>query len=74
MIALLRKRQEYHQLKNKINETEKNSINVCPNCGYAFDEEIYDVVRSDYKNEEYMCQQIKLIIESINEELVSHKE
>lgn len=67
--------QEYHQIKNKINETEKKSINVCPNCGYAFDEEIYNIVRSNYniKNEEYMCQQIKLIIESINEELESHK-
>ena len=41
-----------------------------------FDEEIYDIVRSNYNvhNETYMCQQIQLIINSISSELEKYKE
>ncbi len=67
--------QEYQKIKIKAVPAEKKSINVCPQCGYTFDEEIYNIVRSNYnmRNEEYMCQQIQLIIESINEELDDYK-
>lgn len=46
-------------------------LHTCPKCGYMFDEEIYDIVRSNYNvhNETYMCQQIQLIINSISSEL-----
>jgi hypothetical protein len=66
---------EYLNLKTDVRNTEKKSINTCPQCGYAFDEEIYDVVRSNYniQNEDYMCQQIQLIIDSILDELDRYK-
>ncbi len=50
--------------------------NVCPNCGYTFDEDIFDLVRASYGtiNEGYMCQQINLIIESVTQKLNVAKE
>lgn len=67
--------QEYHKIKIKVEPVEKKGIHVCPQCGYTFDEEIYNIVRSNYniKNEEYMYQQIQLIMESIIEELDGYK-
>lgn len=63
--------EEYNQMKLKISGEEKTSIHTCPQCGYTFDEELYDIVRSNYniQNEDYMRQQIQLIIDSIIEEL-----
>ena len=68
--------EEYNQLKLDKNIEEKSSLNTCPQCGYSFDEELYDIVRSNYNvhNEDYMRQQIQLIIESITEESNSYKE
>mgnify|MGYP002560582678 CR=1 FL=1 len=67
---------EYQQMKKDSQPESKGSIHTCPNCGYTFDEEIYDIVRSNYnlRNEEYMCQQIQLIINSIVEKLEKQKE
>ena len=55
---------------------EETAKQVCPRCGYMFAEEIYEIVRSNYNvhNEEYMCQQIQLIIDSISVELGACKE
>lgn len=66
---------EYRKIKTNISNTEKKGLNTCPNCGYTFDDEIYDVVRSNYsvQNEDYMCQQIELIIDSILQELDRYK-
>ncbi|MDF2943917.1 MAG: hypothetical protein K0S01_2775 [Herbinix sp.] len=68
---------EYRKLKGniKIDEDQK-SVHICPKCGYAFDEELYSIVRSNYNlcNEEYMYQQIEHIISSISTELEGHKE
>lgn len=63
--------EEYHQIKAKVDSPKQNIIHVCPECGYTFDEEIYNIVRSNYnvRNEDYMSQQIQLIIKSIMEEL-----
>ncbi len=69
--------EEYHHLKNNISrQDKKKSINSCPRCGYTFDDELYDIVRSNYniQNEDYMKQQIQLIIESITAELNGFKE
>ena len=53
----------------------KDKHHVCPNCGYIFDDEIFDLVRSNYGalNEDYMCQQIQLLINSVSEKLDSEK-
>ena len=44
---------------------------VCPNCGYILDEEIFDIVRFNYgeANKEYMCKEVQLLIESLSEKL-----
>ena len=67
---------EYHKIKNTSKIENYKGIHECPKCGYTFDEEIYDMVRLNYNlsNEEYMCQQIQLIINSIKEELDIYKE
>lgn len=67
--------EEYHQIKTKVDAPMQNDIHVCPECGYTFDKEIYNIVRSNYnvRNEDYMSQQIQLIINSITEELEGAK-
>lgn len=49
---------------------------VCPNCGYIPNEEIFSLVKENYGtlNEDYMCQQIELLITSISEKLNVVKE
>lgn len=44
---------------------------VCPNCGYILDEEIFDIVRTNYgaANKGYMCKEVQLLIESLSEKL-----
>ena len=43
-----------------LGETEKKARRVCPQCGYQFDDELYDLVRSNYNqsNTEYLRAQI----------------
>ena len=58
---------------------EKDDIHkrhICPNCGYIFDEEIFDLVRANYgiMNENYMCQQIQLLMDSVSDKLNLSKE
>ena len=70
---------EYHKIKQKPSFKKlKNNDNLyeCPRCGYTFDDEIYNMVRLNYNisNEDYMCQQIQLIINSITKELDINKE
>lgn len=67
---------EYHEIKQNSNLTKNDNLHECPRCGYTFDDELYNMVRLNYNisNEDYMCQQIQLIINSINEELDGHKE
>ncbi len=52
------------------------NLYICPNCGYASDKEIFNLVRSSYGsiNEDYMCQQISLFIDSISQKLNLAKE
>lgn len=59
--------QEYQKIKINTNDNEEKSIHTCPQCGYTFDDELYNIVRSNYniRNEDYMCQQIQLIVDSI---------
>lgn len=61
---------EYQKIKVP-EESDKKSLHTCPRCGYEFDDEIYSLVRSSYNqsNEEYLLQQIELIIASIRTEL-----
>ena len=49
---------------------------VCPNCGYITNEEIFSLVKENYGtlNEDYMCQQIELLITSISQKLNVVKE
>lgn len=53
-----------------------SNLYICPNCGYTSDDEIFNLVRTSYGsiNEDYMCQQISLFIESISRELILAKE
>lgn len=64
---------QYQQIKPQIeDETEnKKGLHVCPNCGYEFDDELDELVRSNYSqsNEEYLKSQINLIIDNIKKEL-----
>ena len=78
-IALNRHQQQLHIIQE--HDTSKTSggihkSRICPRCGYAFDEEIFNIVRTNYSaiNEEYMCQQIQLIINSVEEKLIFAKE
>ena len=66
---------EYRNIKNNMKNVVQERLYSCPQCGYTFDEEIYNIVRSNYNihNEDYMCQQIQLIINSILEELDRYK-
>lgn len=66
---------EYISAKNSTAGNEDHKHHVCPNCGYIFDDEIFDLVRSNYGalNEDYMCQQIQLLIDSVSEKLDSEK-
>lgn len=67
---------EYNKIRQNPSFKSNNNIHECPKCGYVFDDEIYNMVRSNYNisNENYMCQQIQLIINSITDELNIHKE
>ena len=69
---------EYVSTKDVI-EKDDASIHkrhICPNCGYIFDEEIFDLVRANYgiMNENYMCQQIQLLMDSVSDKLNLSKE
>lgn len=67
---------EYVSVKDKINEGDTHKHHICPNCGYVFDEEIFNLVRMNYgvMNEDYLCQQIQLLIDSVSDKLSVAKE
>lgn len=67
---------EYVSVKDKVSGEDECIRHVCPNCGYAFDEEIFNLVQSNYGtiNENYMCQQIQLLIDRVSEKLGLAKE
>ena len=50
---------------------EKKLTHVCPQCGYEFIDDLYELVRSNYNqsNAEYLRAQIELIVNSIKSEL-----
>lgn len=52
-------------------DSEKQARHVCPQCGYEFDDELYDLVRSNYNqsNAEYLRAQVEFIVNSIRIEL-----
>lgn len=68
--------QDYQVPKADDADESVKKIYTCPHCGYTFDEEIFNIVRANYStlNEEYMCQQIQLIIDSVKQKLTSAKE
>lgn len=67
---------EYHSMKTEIIDASNITPHTCPKCGYIFDEEIFNIVKANYSalNGEYMCQQIQLIIDSIQCKLSMAKE
>lgn len=67
---------EYVSIKDMVSEEDKHKRHICPNCGYVFDEEIFNLVRANYgiMNEDYMCQQIQLLIDSVSDKLGLAKE
>lgn len=84
-IALSQHQRQLHIIQNyqvpRASETDDadeavQRMHTCPYCGYTFDEEIFNIVRANYSalNEEYMCQQIQLIIDSAEQKLTSAKE
>lgn len=67
--------EEYRKIKSNSVFHSNIHLQECPRCGYIFEDELYDMVRLNYNisNENYMCQQIQLIINSIKEELNIYK-
>ena len=63
--------QDYISAKDHATESDEHKFHVCPNCGYIFDEEIFNLVRSNYGtlNEDYICQQIRLLISATSDKL-----
>lgn len=57
-------------------DPERTVHHVCPQCGYAFDDDLYDLVRSNYNqsNAEYLRAQIELIVNNIKTELKTKEE
>ena len=69
--------QECKASKNDDNiDVDEHELRACPNCGYVFDDEILSLVWKNYSilNENFFCQQIQLIIDSIVKKLDSAKE
>lgn len=66
---------EYKTIKDDISTTTIDDVHKCPNCGYSFDNEILSIVRNNYhiENEDYLQQQIQLLIESIDNEYTDYK-
>ncbi|MBD5150890.1 MAG: hypothetical protein HDT18_11115 [Oscillibacter sp.] len=67
---------EHVSIKDIVSEDDTYKRHICPNCGYIFDEEIFNLVRVNYgmMNENYMCQQIQLLIDSVSDKLGLAKE
>ena len=63
--------QEYASMEENTSKESERKHHICPNCGYIFDEEIFDLVRSNYgaMNEDYMCQQIQVLIDTVTSKL-----
>lgn len=57
-------------------EYEKTVRYVCPQCGYEYDDNLYDLVRCNYNqsNAEYLRAQIEYIIKNIKTELKTNEE
>lgn len=57
-------------------EVEHKAKYVCPQCGYEFDTELYDLIKTNYNqsNAEYLRAQIELIVNNINMELQVQKQ
>ena len=70
--------QQYQKVKPQISDKidENKRIHVCPRCGYEFDDDLNNLVRSNYNqsNEEYLLSQIRLIIDNIKEKLKDAEE
>lgn len=78
-IALTQHQRQLHIVQNyqlPIADKGTQTVYTCPHCGYTFDEEIFNIVRTNYseQNEEYLCQQIQLIIDSVSQRLAFAKE
>lgn len=67
---------EYRKLKKLEPEQKRKTISVCPQCGYDFDDELYQFVREMYseQNEGFMIQQIQLIVFATEAKLNQEKQ
>lgn len=67
---------EYHTITGKAENEKQDSMRSCPRCGYLFDDEIYDRVRSNFLNisDAYIKRHIEQGISSIQESLKQQKE
>lgn len=65
---------QFQQINLPDTETKK-TIMICPKCGYEFDNDLYELVRSNYNqtNAEYLLAQIQLIVNNIRAELEVQK-
>lgn len=63
--------QEYRSIKAKHQPSNSNTTSICPRCGYLLDDELYRLILENYTStsEEYLDQQIQLIIDSIKSDL-----
>lgn len=64
------------QQSPQFGKTEKKPCHVCPQCGYEFDDELYNLVRCNYNqsNAEYLRAQVELIVNNIKVELASQEQ
>ena len=67
----LRTIHEYRKIKAKHQPNQSKAVSICPRCGYLLDDELYRLILTNYTstNEEYLDQQIELIIDSIKADL-----
>ena len=67
---------EYNSIKKKALHMPAQSVPICPKCGYEYEEELYLLVRKNYsiQNEDFMMQQITLIIQAMQRKLDDEKQ
>lgn len=65
----------YQKSRSSDNDNIK-AVHICPQCGYEFDDNLYELVRSSYNqsNSEYLTTQIKFIINNIKDELSTQEQ
>lgn len=75
-LELIKKYQKAHLLENNDKNMQNTKIHVCPRCGFELDDALNALIRKKYNqsNEEYLFDQVNLIILNLKNELRSQGE